>query len=161
MKTLSACLAAWLLVLAGGTSYARDVTMTIGNPPPAHTNCSRVSCPPDTPNQVSCSNTCAGNPNCEKSGTTWYATLVCSDDAAGKGRPSKSPGKSPDKGSGKSPGKTSTYTIGNPPPANVTCATVSCPAAFPNRVSCENTCAGNPNCAKSGTTWYAALTCSE
>lgn len=48
----------------------------IGNPPPGDHHCSMVECPPDMV-ELSCEDTCAGNPSCIDAGETWYAHLVC------------------------------------------------------------------------------------
>jgi hypothetical protein len=50
-------------------------------------------------------------------------------------------------------------TIGNPPPADRQCSNVDCPDGYQVQ-SCEDTCAGNPDCVASGMTWYAHLFCS-
>jgi hypothetical protein len=50
------------------------------------------------------------------------------------------------------------FWIGNPPPGNASCDTVSCPGGYAVK-HCEDWCAENPNCEASGETWYAHLTC--
>jgi hypothetical protein len=50
------------------------------------------------------------------------------------------------------------FGIGNPPPGNASCESVSCPQGYSVK-SCENWCAENPDCEASGETWYAHLVC--
>jgi hypothetical protein len=58
--------------------YGPVADLRIGNPPPSDFQCDDdyVSCPPGY-TEVSCTDTCAGNPACITSGNTWYADLIC------------------------------------------------------------------------------------
>ena len=102
-----------------------------GVPPQNPLHCQDVTCPVGYA-QIACEDTCL----CGDPGGTGYAHLTCQRVEA----------------------DVIDILFGNPPPAAIRCADVSCPDGYLLR-KCEDVCGGNPDCIASGTTWYAYLIC--